>query len=801
MGLKHLFIFILFFSGLLLQAQNLVIQGTVRDTNKKPLTGANLLVKGTELGVSTDSLGRYSIIVKQGVHVLIASYVGYKTKEVKISIDRNKLVNISLEETGSILDEVLVISDAPDHNLSSTDLGVSKIGIATIKKMPAFMGERDILKSVLLLPGVTSVGEGTTGINVRGGNADQNLILMDEAPLFNTSHLMGFLSVFNSDVVDQFTFYKGGIPAQFGGRISSIMDTKLKMPTAEKWQVEGGIGLIANRLLIEGPIVADKVTFYLAGRVSYPDYLFALSHDNNVKNTKANFYDVTGKVLYRINSKNRVTFTGYKSEDNFKLSGDSLSSLEINASSSLFNWETTNATLMWNRQVNKNVNFRITGVQTLYNSHMSNPDSLNAFALTSTIQYQNLKADLDFSPNEKNVFNVGVSSILYRINPGTLSPTSNASNVNYVKIPDEQGVESAIFINHDWKATSKFSITYGFRYSSYFSLGEQNVYRYLENSPRNEDNIIDSTFYNRGEIVAHYSGFEPRLSAKLGINDISSIKISYGRTYQYIQQISNTTAALPTDRWQLSTPYIKPQFADQVSSGYFLNLSNNLYETSFEVYYKDIYNATDYKDGVNLLLTPIPETAILQGKGRAYGAEVYIRKNRGKLTGWTSYTYSQTHLRVNGLYPEEKINNGAWYASNFNRPHTLNLVLSYKNSPRIMFSTNFTYSSGRPVTYPQDKYLVRGVYIPNYIGRNNEKIPDYHRLDLSMTIDENQNSKGRWKSSWIFSIYNVYARKNAYSIFFKTKNNNYALYLKKANAYKLSVFGTVFPSITYNFKF
>jgi ferric enterobactin receptor len=794
--------FVFVISALPALTQNLVIQGVVKDnTSKRPLSGANILIKGTDVGVSSDSLGNYKLFVPPGLCTLVVSYVGYKTKEVKTSIERNKQVNLLLEEVDNVLEEVLIVSDAPDHNYNSTDIGINKIGIGTIKKMPSFMGERDILKSILLLPGVTSVGEGTSGINVRGGNADQNLILMDDAPLFNTSHLMGFLSVFNADVVDYFTFYKGGIPSRFGGRISSIFDTKLKAPNAEKWQLEGGIGMIANRLLIEGPIVSDKISFYLAGRLSYPDYLFKLSNNPNVKSTKANFYDLTTKIEYRINDKNRITFTGYRSNDNFKLSGDSLSSLEINASSSLFNWQTNNATLIWNKQVNEKVNFRMTAVQSLYDSKMSNPDSLTAYQLTSSINYQNIKAEVDFFPNAKNEFNVGLTGIYYRIMPGTLTPTSNVSSVNYLEIPPDQGLESAVFFNHEWKGSEKFSIVYGLRYSSYSSRGEQYVYTYQPDSPRNEETIIDSTFYNQGEDVKRYSGFEPRLSAKYSLNANSSIKIGYNRMYQYIQQISNTTAALPTDRWQLSTPYIKPQMADQLSAGYFLNLKNNLYETSFEVYYKDIRNATDYKDGVNLLLNPIPETAILQGRGKAYGMEFFIRKNKGKLTGWTSYTYSQTYLKIDGAYPEEKINNGDWYPSNFNKPHMLNLVVSYRAKPRINYSANFTYSTGRPVTYPEDKYLVRGTYIPNYVGRNTERIPDYHRLDVSMTVDEKPSTTRKWKSSWVFSIYNLYARQNAYSIFFKTKNDNYALYLKKANAYKLSVFGTIFPSVTYNFKF
>lgn len=793
---------VLLLSGSSVFSQNLSLYGIVKDSkSRKPLVGANLVIIGSDIGVSTDSVGNYKLLVLPGTYTLSISYVGHTTKEVRVYMDRNRQVNFVLEEEGGLLEEVLIVSDAPDQNYNSTDIGINKINIETIKKMPSFLGERDILKSILLLPGVTSVGEGTAGINVRGGNADQNLILMDDAPLFNPSHLMGLLSIFNADVVDHFTFYKGGTPSRFGGRISSIFDTKLKTPDVEKYHIEGGIGMISQRLLIEGPIITNKLSFFVAGRVSYPVYLFKLSSNPQIRSTKANFYDLTAKVDFQLNDKNKITFTGYRSNDNFKIAGDSLSSLEINATSSLFNWQTNNATLAWNTQINKKLIFRLVGVHSNYYSSKSNPDSLTAYDLTSAISYRNVKAEVDYFKDEKNEINLGASGIFYRIEPGTLSPASNASAVTQLKIPIDKGIESAIYINHEWKGNERLSISYGLRYSFYSKRGPQWVYTYQPNSPLNEDNILDSVYYDQGQVVTRYSGIEPRLSAKWSLNDFSSIKVSYNRMYQYIQQVSNTTAALPTDRWQLSTTYIKPQIADQISTGYFLNLMANMFEASVELYYKDIQNAADYKDGVNLLLNPIPETAILQGKGRAYGIEFFIRKNKGKFTGWTSYTYSQTHLKIDGDFQEEKINNGDWYPANYNKPHMINLVLTYRPNQRINYSANFTYSTGRPATYPEDKYLVGGVYVPNYVGRNSTKIPDYHRLDLSMTVNEKPFTTRKWKSSWVFSIYNVYARENAYSIFFKTKNNNSALYLKKANAYKLSVFGTIFPSITYNFRF
>lgn len=781
-------------------AQEFVVRGTVRDaTDKKVLVGANVSIKGLSVGTASDSLGDYKLTLQKRAYTLTVSYIGYTTKDVRLSVTRDINLDILLESSDKILNEVTVTSDMPDHNFNSTDLGVTKINVEVLNKMPAFMGERDILKSVLLLPGVSVVGEGTTGINVRGGNADQNLILMDGAPLFNTSHLMGFLSVFNSDVVDNFTFYKGGVPANFGGRVSSILDTKLRTPGTDRWKLEGGVGLVANRLLVEGK-VNEKISFYVAGRLSFPDYLFRMSKNPSVNTAKANFYDITGKIDYQVNERHRLTFSTYRANDNFKLAGDSLSSIEINAASTLFNWQSNNQVLTWNNLISDKTTLRTSVVQSLYDSKMYNEDPRTAYELTSNISYRSASIDLGITPNAKNSISVGVNVGHFKVSPGTLQPTSDLSAVNYMQIPSDFGVESAFFLSNEWKATGKFSLTYGFRYSSFFSLGNKYVYDYEPGVPRTNDNIIDSTFYEKGKVVKPFYGFEPRVSAKFNITAASSVKIGYNRMYQYIQQITNTTAALPTDRWQLSTPYIKPQFADQLSAGYFQNFSDNSYEASAEIYYKNIHNATDYKDGVNLLLNTIPETGILQGKGRAYGLELFVRKKKGMLTGWLSYTNSHSFLKIDSEHREERINGGDWYPSNFNKPHTANLVMIYKPKPRVSYSANFTYSSGRPATFPSDKYLVDGKYIPNYIGRNNESIPDYHRLDVSVTVDEKPSTR-KWKGSWVISVYNLYGRKNAYSVFFKTKNDNIPLYAKKANAYQLSIFGTIFPSITYNFKF
>jgi ferric enterobactin receptor len=801
-GLQYFlsFVFVMSFS-MVARSQTYRLSGSIYDRETKiPLANVHIAFKNSQVGVSTDSLGKFELFVFPGNYVLTISHLGYKTRSLYTLVDRNREINIPLTENLKVLEEVYVGSERTDENVTGTQIGTNKLNIESMAKLPSFMGEVDVVKSVLLLPGVTSVGEGNTGLNVRGGNSDQNLILMDGAPFFNSGHLLGFFSVFNPDVVDGITLYKGGIPSKYSGRTSSVLDVKLRNPNAEKWAASGGIGFVVNRLLVEGPIVSNKLNMLIAGRVSYPDYLFRMSSREEIKNTSANFYDLTTKWEYRMSDKSRIEFTGYVSNDNFKLSGDSLASVEINATSSKFNWQTINGSVTWYKQLSNNLIVRTSAVQAIYKSTISSPDSSNAFALTSQILYQSLHAGFDWTASAHHELNFGITANYYRVLPGTLTPNHPASNINYLRIPKETGLETGIYASDQWKISDQLSFQLGIRYSHWYAFGKIDKYEYMRGMPRTIESIVDTITYERRDVIRSFSGIEPRASITLKTGSTSSVKMNYNRMYQYIQQVSNTTASMPSDRWQLSTMYIDPQSVQQLSVGYFRNFNNDMFETSVELFYKDINNITDYKDGANLLLNPVPETAMLQGKGRAYGAEVFVKKKKGLVTGWLSYTYSQTHLKVNGDYPEEQINNGKWYAANYNKPNNLSIAINYRHDNRITYSANFAYSSGRPYTSPSDKYLVNGVYIPNYTGRNQNKLPDYHRLDVAITLDPNPKKKHRWKGSWTFSIYNVYARKNAYSVFFRTKNDNYALYLKKVNAYQLSILGTIFPSITYNFK-
>ena len=797
--MKHLYatlLFCLLVSPLL--AQRLTLSGRVRraDTGA-PLPGATLTIKGTSFAITADSTARYVFRLPAGEYNITVSYAGFEPKTVFVGIGLDSKMDIELTEKLNQLAEVIVSGERPEDNIKRPEIGVSKLSIRTLRRQPALLGEVDVVRSLLLLPGVTTVGEGATGFNVRGGQIDQNLVLMDDAPIFNTGHLLGLFSVFNPDVVNTMTFYRGGVPAQYGGRASSVLAVRLRDANATRWQVKGGIGLVSSRLLIEGPMLKNKLAFYVAGRGSFSDKLLKLVPNPAVQGARAGFFDLTAKMEWIPSVHDRFFTTFYSSTDRFRVAGDSLSGLEVNASSSEFRWQTTNATAGWSHTFGPDRLLRVVGIRSLYQPDVSNPDSANAFTLKSGVLMHQLKADYSLKPSPAHQSEAGLSYVRYQIEPGTLTPTTPESSINPVTLRREQGVELAVFAQDEWTINPVVSIMAGLRHSQFINQGPGLVFNYLPNTDRDPLTVQDSTRYGAGQTVQTYGGLEPRFSAKISLSATSSIKLSYHRMRQYIQQISNTTAALPTARWKLSDSYTQPLIADQVSAGYFRNFLDGGLETSVEVYYKGLHNVTDYKDGISLLLLDKPETALLQGKGESYGVEVFIRKNTGRLTGWLSYTYSQTHYHIDNAL----INGGNPYPVNYNKPNSLNLVAAYQRSRRVSFSANFVISSGRPATYPQDKYYVGGIYIPNYVNRNADQIPAYHRLDVGMTVDPNPQRKSRFKSSWVFSIYNLYSRQNAFSVFFRTQNASVQQYYNRVGAYKLSVFGAIIPAITYNFQF
>ncbi len=786
--------------GLFAQNKTLMLGGKVRDAaNNSAMEGANVYIKEAKIGTSTNKSGNFFFSLPAGNYTVSISFLGFKTDTLLISLTKDEMITVKLSENLNTLDEVVVSDEAENRNISKLEVGVTQLNIKTIKKLPPLLGEVDIIRSLLLLPGVSSVGEGATGFNVRGGSIDQNLVLQDDAPIYNTAHLMGLFSVFNPDMVKNMTLYRAGIPSQYGGRISSVLDIKIKEASVSKPSFQGGIGLVASRLLFETPIIKDKLTIATGVRGSFSDFLFKIIPNANIQQTKANFYDFTTKIAFKPTKKDQLYLTFYSSSDVFKLASDSLSKVEVNASSSVFNWKTTNATLRWNHTFSDKLFFTTSAVWSNYASKISADDEATGFNLNSNILYQSIKTLFNYTLNSHKI-DFGIQAIKYQINPADLKPTNPLSNVNAIKVPSENALEIAGFIGDEWEINKTFSLMYGVRYSWFAGRGASKVFGYAPNQPKEFENITDSVFYGSGETIKSYAGLEPRAVLKVSLTEESSIKLSYNRMRQYVQLVSNTTAALPTDRWKTSDTHIRPQVGDQIALGYFRNFKSNTFETYLELYYKKINDITDYKDGANFLLNTAPETAILQGSGEAYGLEMIIRKNVGKLNGWLSYTYSQTNFVVNGNSISEKINNGQAYPANFNKPHNVSLVISYEFSKQVSLSANFTYSTGRPITYPADKYYVNGIYVPNYINRNQDKIPDNHRLDLSLTIEPKQKNK-RFQGTWVIAIYNLYARRNAYSIFFRTRNDSLIQYYNRADAFRLSIFGSIIPSVTYNFKF
>ncbi len=807
--LTFLVVLFYFFAPLSMSAQQkppkaekllFILNGEVKNEDGNPLIGATVRISDPNLSVATDTNGYFKFNLPAGNYTLKVSSVGFYDYTERVQMVGNILLDIKLIQQVKELQQVEVSDQSKDKNTASTTQGTSRMTIGTIKKLPTLLGEVDIIRSLQTLPGVTTVGEGANGFNVRGGNIDQNLVLMDEIPIFNSSHLLGFYSVFNPDAVRDMTLFRGGTPPQYGGRASSVLDIKLKEPNWDSTQVSGGVGILASRLLVETPLAKEKLSVMLAARASYTDFLFPILDVPAINKTKANFYDLTAKLRWKPNDKNQIYLTTYLSDDNFKITGDSLAGIEVNASSTLFKWQTRALGLRWNHIFSNRLFSNTSFVVSQYSPTMEIPDTSYAALFVTKINQKQIKTDFKFIKNKKHTFNFGAIGVLYDLNAGDLTPNHPSSNINPIHLQTEQGVEMAGYLTDDWVINDRISLTYGLRYAAFSKLGAGYSFNYEAGKPLDELYRTDTTFYAAGKSMAFHHGLEPRLSARIGLGTEGSIKIGFQRMQQFLHLISNTTSALPTARWKLSDKYIKPQISDQFSIGYFQNFKENTIEASVEAYYKSTQNFPDYRSGVNLLLLEGVETAILQGKGRSYGLEFYLRKKTGRTTGWFTYTYSRSEVLVNSPYPEDKPFSGTYYPTNFDKPHVANLIMNYYLNRRVNFTANFTYGSGRPATYADDKYYIENVFIPNYTNRNLNRIPSYHRLDLSMNIEPNPNNTKRFSSSWNLSIYNVYARKNAYSIFFKTKNDSLFQFFNKALSYRLAVIGAAVPSLTWNFK-
>lgn len=773
------------------QAQDkLTISGYVKDAaNGEGLIGVSVYVKETGSGAVTNNYGFYAVTVPPGTYNLIITYVGYQKQTRTVTLGgQNVKLDLELSEEGKQLQEVVVSTKREDDNVKNIEMSVNRIDVKTLQRIPALLGEVDVIRSIQLLPGVSTVGEGATGFNVRGGSIDQNLVLLDEAPVYNSSHLFGFFSVFNPDAVKDVKLIKGGIPSNYGGRIASILDVRLKEGNAKKPELNGGIGLIFSRLSYERPLFNGKGSFIVAARRSYADILAQPFLKNDLKGSKFYFYDLTAKANYRINDRNTVFLSGYLGRDVFGADFG-------------FNWGSTTLSARWNHVFSDKLFLNTTAYYSNYDysldSDLKRKETQDYFRTNSRIVDYSIKPDFTLFLG-RSTLSFGGQSILHDFQPGTATAAS-AGSVRTFGLQSKYGLENSLYVGNEQQLTRRLQLQYGLRYSLFTYIGPGEAYTFSNDGVVGQRKALTGTqVYERGKPIQTYGNWEPRFAAKLDLDANSSLKVSYNRLAQYIHLISNTTASTPLDIWTPSTNNIRPQLADQVAAGYFRNFGlsatrGSEFEASVEVYYKWLQNQIDYIDGASLILNKYLEGDLLSGRGRAYGAEFYLKRNRGTVNGWVSYTLAKTERQVDG------INNNNWYATRFDKRHTLTTVLLVDppNAKRWNFSATFTLASGTPATFPTSRFEYDGVVPYTVNGRNNYRIPAYHRLDLAATLQGRKRQGKRKDDNWVFSVYNVYARKNAFSVFFQPSETN----ARVTEAIRYSVFATAIPSVTYNFKF
>lgn len=754
-------------------AQNkFTLSGIIKDKqNGELLVGATIRLEGNNtLGTIANEYGFYSLGLPEGNQTIVVTYIGYTVQKIKLNLTADKNLDIFLfpaSVNGVELNEVVVSSEGKDQNLTSTQMGTEVIKMKTIEKLPVLLGEKDILKTIQLLPGIKSSGEGNSGFSVRGGAVDQNLILLDEAPVYNATHLFGFFSTFNSDALKDATIIKGNAPAQYGGRLSSVLDIKMKDGNNQKFETNGGIGLISSRLSIEGPIQKEKSSFIISGRRTYADLFLGLS--DLYKDNKLFFYDLNMKANYKINDKNKIYISGYFGRDILGLSNS------FNT-----NWGNSTGTIRWNKIINKKLFVNTSLIYSNYNYDINFSNDVVNVKLQSKIQDWHLKKDFSWFLTDKHLIKFGLNSIYHTISPSNIS----GSLETIIQRPSRTSLEKAIYINDDYKASQRLNLSYGLRLSAFTILGGD-IYNIYEKGI-----LTNSVQLSKGKLGKTYFNLEPRFSANYRINDVSSFKIAYARNTQNLHLLSNSNSGNPTDLWIGTSYHVKPEISDQISTGFSRNFKNNTYEFNVEAYFKNMQNQIDYRDGAEIAFSAGRdiEADLLFGKGRAYGIEFITKKKEGKLTGWVAYTLSKTERKIDG------INNNQWYNSRLDRTHDLSVVASYNISSKWSLSGVFVYSTGNAVTFLTGKYEINGQTVFHYDSRNADRMPDYHRLDLSATYEGNKGKK--LKGSWTFGVYNVYGRQNPFSIAFQDNPNNPGT----TQAIQTSLFRWI-PSVTYNFKF
>jgi len=769
---------LLFFSLILLTfsstfASKYTISGYVNNSSGEELIGATIYARDLGIGTVTNVYGFYSLTLPEGKHNIEYSYIGHETQSKEFVLNKNIKLTISLSESSKTLEEVIITAERKNENIVRTEMSTTKLQAKEIKKIPALMGEIDVIKTLQLLPGIQSTGEGFSGFNVRGGSPDQNLILFDEATVYNASHLMGFFSVFNNDAVKDLKIYKGDIPAQYGGRLSSLLDIRMKEGNQKNLEATGGIGTISSRLTLEGPIIEDKWSVLVSGRRTYADLFLLLSSDEAMKSTKLYFYDLNLKTNYKISDKDRIFVSGYFGRDVLKFS-DLYS----------FDWGNYTLTTRWNHLFTEKLFSNFSFIYSKYDYEMQSGDDNLGFKWISNLEDFKLKADLNYYPNPKNTIKFGFEVIHHHFIPGVASSSISTSNIT-ISMPESYALEYGLYLSNEHKLAEKLTLNYGLRGSMFQNMGNATSYNFDENYEK-----VDSAVYDRWDIFNTFSGLEPRLSLNYTLNQKSSIKASYSRTLQYMHLASNSTAGSPLDVWVPSSPNIDPQLADQVALGYFRNFFDNSIETSVEIYYKDMQNQIDFKDFADLMLNAEYESEFRIGNAWSYGAEFFVRKQQGKFTGWISYTLAKAERKI----PE--INDGKVYSSSYDRPHNISVVAMYDLTKRWNVSATWVYASGTPVTFPTGRYEQGNMIVPIYSERNGYRMPDYHRLDLSITLKGKEKPNKRLKSDLNLSIYNVYNRHNAWMINFSQDEDN-----PNTTVAELVYVFPILPSLTWNFHF
>jgi len=748
------------------------ISGSISDGETgEVLIGATLYVESLKTGTAANEYGFYSLTMPAGTYDLIISYLGYRSENVHITLEKDSRRDFLLNPVSEKLEEVVVQGTRGDANIRSSEMSISHLNMKEVVNIPVLFGEQDVLKTIQLLPGVQSAGEGSTGFYVRGGDAGQNMILLDEAPVYNPSHLLGFFSVFNSDAISDVKLYKGGIPAEYGGRVSSVLDVRMKNGDMKKISISGGLGLISSRLMLEGPIKKDKGSFVISGRRTYADVFLLFAKDTLIRNNTLFFYDFNLKANYKIGKNDRFYLSGYFGRDVF-----------LFQNRFGLNWGNVTGTIRWNHLFNNRLFLNSSFIYSNYNYTIGLQEDESKLDIQSAILDFNWKEDFQYYLNPENTIKFGGKINYHNFLPGVVTSQGNFQ-INDLKLSEKHALETALYISHKYKPAEWLSLNYGLRIPVYWMVGPGDIYSY-----DGSGNVQDTTHFESLKPIVRYATLEPRFSANFNAGPVASVKVSYNRISQYIHLLSNSTSESPTDIWIPSSPIVKPQLVNQFAAGYFRNFKENEWETSVELYYKGMKNQIDYKNGADILLNEQVESQLEFGNGRSYGLEFFVKKNRGKLHGWVSYTLARS------LRKFENINGGNYYPARQDRVHDLSIVGIFDLNERWSVSGTWVYFTGNAVTFPSGKYTIEGKTVNYYTERNGYRMPNYHRLDVSATYTNKKKRKS--KSSWNFSVYNVYARKNAWAINFEPDEKDPS----KTNAVRLSLF-SIIPSITYNFKF